>query len=39
LNDQRLVIIQSVGDGHLTGSAAAAQSLVREIDQLGGTPE
>jgi hypothetical protein len=39
LTDQRLVIIQSVGTGHLTGSAGAAQSLVRDIDQLGGTPE
>ena len=39
LTDQRLVIIQSVGNGHLTGSAGAVQNLVREIDQLGGTPE
>jgi hypothetical protein len=36
-NDQRLVIIQSVGDGKLSGSPSS--SLLQDIDQLGGTPE
>jgi hypothetical protein len=36
VNDQRLVIIQSVGDGRLTGTAG---SLLVPIDRLGGTSE
>lgn len=35
--DQRLVILESVGDGRLTG--APSNDLIEKIDQLGGTPE
>ncbi len=38
LNDQRVVIIQSVGDGKLSGSLGSLASVTQNgIDQLGGT--
>ncbi len=37
MDDQRLIIIRSVGDGILSGPAST--SLLQYIDQLGGTPE
>jgi hypothetical protein len=37
MDDQRLVIIQSVGDGHVSGTAST--SLLQYLDELGGTPD
>lgn len=36
-DDQRLVIIQSVGTGQLSGNPSS--QLLEQVDQLGGTPE
>jgi hypothetical protein len=35
--DQRLIIIQSVGNGHVTGTATTP--LLQYLDELGGTPD
>ena len=37
MDDQRLVIIQSVGNGEVTGTATT--SLLQDLDELGGTPD
>ena len=37
VDDQRLIIIQSVGDGRVSGKAATP--LVQYLDELGGTPD
>jgi hypothetical protein len=37
MDDQRLVIIQSVGNGAMSGTATTA--LLQYLDQLGGTPD
>ena len=35
--DQRLIVIQSVGNGHVTGTATTP--LLQYLDELGGTPD
>jgi hypothetical protein len=37
IDDQRLVILQSVGSGSVSGAATTA--LLQDIDELGGTPD
>lgn len=39
MNDQRLVIIRSVGNGHVSGLSSAQAPLLQYIDELGGTPD
>ena len=37
MDDQRLIIIQSVGNGQVSGKAATP--LVQYLDELGGPPD